>query len=121
LKGRTVHTGLHATISPGSRQVVEHLVDSGAYLELVRAGVRIMENACGPCIGMGCAPSSGAVSVRTFNRNFKGRSGTADADVYLASPEVAIATAINGYLSDPRELGDFPKIEMPRQFFINDN
>lgn len=121
LKGRTVHAGLHATISPGSRQVVEHLVESGEYLELVRAGVRIMENACGPCIGMGCAPSSGAVSVRTFNRNFKGRSGTADADVYLASPEVAVATAINGYLSDPRELGAFPEIQMPEQYLVNDN
>jgi aconitate hydratase len=121
LKGRTVHPGLHATISPGSRQVVEHLVAGGEFLDLVRAGVRIMENACGPCIGMGCAPSSGAVSVRTFNRNFKGRSGTADADVYLASPEVAVATAINGYLTDPRELGDFPEIDMPDQFFVNDN
>lgn len=121
LKNRTIHPGLHATISPGSRQVVEHLVDSGEYLELVRSGMRVMENACGPCIGMGCAPSSGAVSVRTFNRNFKGRSGTADADVYLASPEVAVATAINGYLTDPRELGDFPEISIPEQFFVNDN
>lgn len=121
LKNKTIHPGLHATISPGSRQVVEHLVDSGEYNDLVRSGVRIMENACGPCIGMGCAPSSGAVSVRTFNRNFKGRSGTADADVYLASPEVAVATAINGYLTDPRELGDFPEINMPEQFFVNDN
>lgn len=121
LKNRTIHPGLHATISPGSRQVVEHLVDSGEYLELVRSGMRVMENACGPCIGMGCAPSSGAVSVRTFNRNFKGRSGTADADVYLASPEVAVATAINGYLTDPRELGDFPEISIPDQFFVNDN
>lgn len=121
LKNRTIHPGLHATISPGSRQVVEQLVDSGEYLELVRSGMRVMENACGPCIGMGCAPSSGAVSVRTFNRNFTGRSGTADADVYLASPEVAVATAINGYLTDPRELGDFPEISIPDQFFVNDN
>lgn len=121
LKNRTIHPGLHATISPGSRQVVEHLVDSGEYLELVRSGVRILENTCGPCIGMGSAPSSGAVSVRTFNRNFKGRSGTADAEVYLVSPEVAVATAINGYLTDPRELGDYPEIEMPEKFFVNDN
>lgn len=121
LKNRTVAENLHAVISPGSRQVVEHLVDSGEYLELVRAGMRVMENACGPCIGMGCAPSSGGVSVRTFNRNFKGRSGTADAEVYLVSPETAVATAITGYLTDPRDLGDYPEIEMPDKFFVNDN
>jgi len=121
LKGRTVSSDLHVTVSPGSRQVVEHLVESGEYRELVRAGVRILENACGPCIGMGSAPNSGGVSVRTFNRNFKGRSGTADAEVYLVSPEVAVATAITGYLTDPRELGEFPKFSMPERFFINDN
>ena len=121
LKGKTISDNLHAMISPGSRQVVEHLVDSGEYSCLVRAGIRIMENACGPCIGMGCAPSSGAVSVRTFNRNFKGRSGTPDADVYLVSPEVAVATAITGFLTDPRDLGDFPEIRMPEKFIINDN
>lgn len=121
LKGRTVCSDLHVTVSPGSRQVVEHLVESGEYRELVRAGVRILENACGPCIGMGSAPNSGGVSVRTFNRNFKGRSGTADAEVYLVSPEVAVATAITGYLTDPRELGEFPKFTMPDRFFVNDN
>jgi len=121
LKGRTVSSDLHVTVSPGSRQVVEHLVESGEYRELVRAGVRILENACGPCIGMGSAPNSGGVSVRTFNRNFKGRSGTADAEVYLVSPEVAVATAITGYLTDPRELGEFPKFSMPERFFIYDN
>ncbi|NLN64521.1 MAG: aconitate hydratase, partial [Clostridiaceae bacterium] len=121
LKGKTISDNLHAMISPGSRQVVEHLVDSGEYSCLVRAGIRIMENACGPCIGMGCAPSSGAVSVRTFNRNFKGRSGTPDADVYLVSPEVAVATAITGFLTDPRDLGDFPEVRMPEKFIINDN
>jgi len=121
LKGRTVSSDLHVTVSPGSRQVVEHLVESGEYRELVRAGVRILENACGPCIGMGSAPNSGGVTVRTFNRNFKGRSGTADAEVYLVSPEVAVATAITGYLTDPRELGEFPKFSMPERFFINDN
>lgn len=121
LKGRSICSDLSATVSPGSRQVVEHLIESGEYRDIVRAGVRILENACGPCIGMGYAPSSGGVSVRTFNRNFKGRSGTADADVYLVSPEVAVATAITGYLTDPRELGEFPKFTMPEKFFINDN
>jgi len=121
LKGKTISENLHVTISPGSRQVVEHLVRSGEYLDIVRSGARLMENTCGPCIGMGCAPSSGAVSVRTFNRNFKGRSGTADAEVYLVSPETAVATAINGFLTDPRELGDFPEINMPDKFIVNDN
>ena len=121
LKGNTILSSLHAVISPGSRQVVEHLVDSGEYSYIVRSGFRVLENSCGPCIGMGCAPSTGAISVRTFNRNFKGRSGTADAGVYLASPEVAVATAIKGYLADPRELGDYPEISMPEQYYVNDN
>jgi len=121
LKDRTVCSDLHVTVSPGSRQVVEHLIESGEFRYLVRAGVRILENACGPCIGMGAAPNSGGVSVRTFNRNFKGRSGTADAEVYLVSPETAVATAITGYLTDPRELGEFPIFTMPEKFFINDN
>ena len=121
LKGNTISNSLHAVISPGSRQVVEHLVDSGEYSYIVRSGFRVLENSCGPCIGMGCAPSTGAISVRTFNRNFKGRSGTADAGVYLASPEVAVATAIKGYLADPRELGDYPEISMPEQYYVNDN
>jgi len=121
LKEKTISENLHVTISPGSRQVVEHLVGSGEYLDIVRSGARIMENTCGPCIGMGCAPSSGAVSVRTFNRNFKGRSGTADAEVYLVSPETAVATAINGFLTDPRELGEYPEINMPDKFIVNDN
>lgn len=121
LKEKTIANNLHATVSPGSRQVVEHLIDSGEYRDMIRAGVRILENACGPCIGMGSAPKSGAVSVRTFNRNFKGRSGTADADVYLVSPETAVATAINGYLTDPRTLGELPEFKMPDKFFVNDN
>lgn len=121
LKGKTISNELHVTVSPGSRQVLEHLIESGEYRDLIRAGVRVLENACGPCIGMGCAPSSGGVSVRTFNRNFKGRTGTADAKVYLVSPEVAAATALTGYLTDPRELGEFPEITMPDKFFINDN
>lgn len=121
LKGKTISKDLHAVISPGSRQVVEHLIESGELRDIVRSGFRIMENSCGPCIGMGCAPGTGAVSVRTFNRNFKGRSGTADAEVYLVSPEVAVATALKGYLADPGELGDYPEISMPDKYFVNDN
>jgi aconitate hydratase len=121
LKGHTVADSLHLTINPGSRQVVEHLIESGEMQYLVASGARILENACGPCIGMGAAPSSNAISVRTFNRNFEGRSGTKDAQVFLVSPEVAAATAIKGVLTDPRDLGDYPEIEMPQQFIINDN
>jgi aconitate hydratase len=121
LKGKTVAQNLHLTISPGSRQVVEHLIDSGEMKYLIQAGARILENTCGPCIGMGSAPCSKGVSVRTFNRNFEGRSGTKDAEVYLVSPEVAAATALTGVLSDPRDLGEYPEIEMPEKFFVNDN
>ena len=121
LKGKTIAENLHLTINPGSRQVVEHLADSGDLRDLVAAGARILENACGPCIGMGAAPSSGAVSVRTFNRNFEGRSGTKDAAVYLVSPEVAAATALSGNLTDPRDLGAAPAIKLPKRFFVNDN
>ena len=121
IKGKTVAENLHMTISAGSRQVVEHLVDSGEMKYLVQAGARLLENTCGPCIGMGSAPCSAGVSVRTFNRNFEGRSGTKDAQVYLSSPEVAVATAITGVLTDPRTLGDYPKFEMPIRFFVNDN
>ena len=121
LKNRTVSENLHLTISPGSRQVVEHLIDSGEIKHLVKAGARILENACGPCIGMGAAPCSAGVSVRTFNRNFEGRSGTKDAGVYLVSPEVAAATAIMGCITDPRKLGEYPQITMPEKYAINDN
>ena len=121
LKGHTVADNLHLTINPGSRQVVEHLIESGELQYLVASGARILENACGPCIGMGAAPTSNAVSIRTFNRNFEGRSGTKDAQIFLVSPEVAAATAITGALTDPRDLGDYPGIEMPQRFIINDN
>lgn len=121
LENRTVSDKLHLTISPGSRQVVEHLVESGDMKHLYRAGARMLENACGPCIGMGLAPCSKGVSVRTFNRNFEGRSGTKDASVYLVSPETAAATAITGVLTDPRTLGKCPKFELPEVFSINDN
>jgi aconitate hydratase len=121
LKGKTIAENLHLTINPGSRQVVEHLIESNELQYLVAAGARMLENACGPCIGMGAAPSSHATSVRTFNRNFEGRSGTKDAEVLLVSPEVAAATAITGVLTDPRDLGAYPRIEMPQRFIINDN
>jgi aconitate hydratase len=121
LRGKTIAENLHLTVNPGSRQVVEHLADSGDLRDLVAAGARILENACGPCIGMGAAPPSGAVSVRTFNRNFEGRSGTKDASVYLVSPEVAAATALAGVLTDPRDLGAAPSLKLPKRFFINDN
>jgi aconitate hydratase len=121
LKGKTIAQNLHLTINPGSRQVVEHLIESNELQYLVAAGARMLENACGPCIGMGAAPSSHGTSVRTFNRNFEGRSGTKDAEVLLVSPEVAAATAITGVLTDPRDLGAYPRIKMPQQFIINDN
>ncbi len=121
IENKTVSENLHMTISPGSRQVVEHLIDSNDMKHLVKAGARLLENACGPCIGMGLAPCSKGISVRTFNRNFEGRSGTKDAKAYLVSPETAVATAITGVLTDPRTLGKYPKFEMPDRFSINDN
>ena len=121
IEGKTVSENLHMTISAGSRQVVEHLIESGDMKHLVKAGARMLENTCGPCIGMGTAPCTKGISVRTFNRNFEGRSGTKDAETYLVSPETAVATAIIGVLTDPRTLGKFPKFEMPDKFSINDN
>jgi len=122
LEGRTISQNLHLTVNPGSRQVVDHLIESGSLGKLVNAGARILENACGACIGMGAAPSSKSVSVRTYNRNFKGRSGTADAEVYLVSPETAAATALTGKLNDPRVLDrPFPEITMPDSFRVNTN
>ncbi len=121
LKGKTVHPNVSLVIAPGSKQVLTMLAQNGALADLVAAGARILESACGPCIGMGQAPASNAVSLRTFNRNFEGRSGTPSAKVYLVSPEVAAASAITGVLTDPRELGEAPKVEMPEKFLINDN
>lgn len=121
LKGRSVHPDVSLVISPGSRQVLAMLSANGGLTDLLDAGARLLESACGPCIGMGQAPASGAVSVRTFNRNFQGRSGTADAKVYLASPETAAACALTGRLTDPRELGEFPEIEFPRSFRLDDS
>ncbi|MDK2820826.1 MAG: aconitate hydratase [Clostridia bacterium] len=120
LKGKQVHPEVSLVISPGSRQVYRMLAANGALDDLATAGARILECACGPCIGMGQAPPSKGVSLRTFNRNFKGRSGTADASIYLASPEVAAATALNGYLTDPRELGEPINITLPEKFPVDD-
>jgi aconitate hydratase len=121
LKGHTVVPGRSMTVSPGSRQVFAMIARSGALADLIEAGARILESGCGPCIGMGQAPPTGAASLRTFNRNFPGRSGTPDDQVYLTSPEVAAVTALRGVISDPRELGEPPRIEMPREFFIDDS
>jgi aconitate hydratase len=121
LKGKTVHPGVSLVISPGSRQVLEMMAANGALADLIASGARILESACGPCIGMGQSPSSGAVSLRTYNRNFKGRSGTADAEVYLVSPQTAAASARKGEIFDPRELGDPPKIELPVRFAVDDS
>ena len=113
LRDRTVAPELDLTVTPGSRQILDMIVRSGDYADLLSAGARILEPACGPCIGMGQAPAAGAVSVRTFNRNFPGRSGTADDRVYLCSPATAAATALRGEIADPRELGEFPELTRP--------
>ena len=121
LKGKTVCQSVSLSIAPGSKQVLNMLALCGALSGMIDAGARILESACGPCIGMGQSPNSKGVSLRTFNRNFEGRSGTADAGIYLVSPEVAAASALTGVLTDPRELGKMPEIEMPDEFIINDN
>jgi len=121
LKGKTVHPNVSLVIAPGSRQVLKMLSRLGALTDMIDAGARILESACGPCIGMGQSPRTNAVSLRTINRNFYGRSGTASAQVYLVSPEVAAASAIAGVLTDPRDLGEMPKIDMPASFDVNDN
>jgi len=121
LKGKTIPEHVSLVIAPGSRQVLTMLAKNGALADLIAAGARILESACGPCIGMGQAPATGAVSVRTFNRNFYGRSGTKSAYVYLVSPEVAAAAALTGYLIDPRELGEPPQVPLVERFEVNDN
>ncbi|MBI4300318.1 MAG: aconitate hydratase, partial [Chloroflexi bacterium] len=120
LKGKFVHPGVSMTISPGSRQVYQLIAKSGALADFIAAGARILESGCGPCIGMGQSPASGSVSVRSFNRNFSGRSGTPNDQVFLASPEVCVATAIAGAIADPRSLGQPPKIEMPAEIAVDD-
>ncbi|MBQ7316801.1 MAG: aconitate hydratase [Clostridia bacterium] len=121
LKGKKIDDSVSLSISPGSRQVLTMLSECGALADMIDAGARILECACGPCIGMGFSPNSAGVSLRTFNRNFEGRSGTRDAQVYLVSPEVAAASALTGYITDPRTLGDYPEIEMPEKFKVNDS
>ncbi len=121
LKGKTVCPSVSLSIAPGSKQVLNMLALNGALSDMISAGARILESACGPCIGMGQSPNSAGVSLRTFNRNFLGRSGTADAGIYLVSPEVAAASALTGRLTDPRTLGEPLNILMPETFIINDN
>ena len=121
LKGKTVAPNVSLSIAPGSKQVLAMLAENGALADMINAGARILESACGPCIGMGQSPNSKGISLRTFNRNFEGRSGTADAGIYLVSPETAAASAISGVLTDPRTLGEMPEIKMPLHFEINDN
>ncbi len=122
LKDKKINKNTSLTISPGSRQVFSMLASSGKLFNIINAGARILECACGPCIGMGQAPKTKAVSLRTFNRNFEGRSGTKDAQVYLCSPEVALAAALTGEITDPTTLfGAKPKISLPDSFYINDD
>lgn len=121
LKGQRVHPDVDLVLAPGSRQVLNMLAKNGALSDMISAGVRILECACGPCIGMGQSPPTAGVSLRTINRNFKGRSGTADAEVYLVSPETAAVSAIFGKLTDPREFGEPAQAEFPDSFDINDS
>ncbi|MCQ2450232.1 MAG: aconitate hydratase, partial [Clostridia bacterium] len=120
LKGKTIQPSVSLSVSPGSKQVLSMLSDCGALSDILAAGARLLECACGPCIGMGFSPNSAGVSLRTFNRNFEGRSGTADGQVYLVSPETAVAAALTGEITDPRLLGEMPEIKMPESFKIND-
>lgn len=121
LKGKSVSKDVSLSVSPGSRQVLTQLSQCGALADILSSGARLLECACGPCIGMGNSPRSGGVSLRTFNRNFEGRSGTKDAQVYLVSPAVAAASAIKGVITDPSEFGEMPKITLPDEFTVNDN
>ncbi|MBE6562502.1 MAG: aconitate hydratase [Ruminococcaceae bacterium] len=121
LKGKKIADSVSMSVSPGSKQVLSMLADCGALSDILASGARVLECACGPCIGMGFSPNSAGVSLRTFNRNFEGRSGTRDAGVYLVSPEVAAASALTGYITDPSELGDYPEIEMPEAFKVDDS
>lgn len=113
LKGKTVNPDVSLSVSPGSKQVLSMLAECGALTDILAGGARVLECACGPCIGMGFSPNSKGVSLRTFNRNFEGRSGTKDGKVYLVSPETAVAAAIYGEITEPEKLGDIPKIDMP--------
>ena len=121
LEGKTIHPNVSLVISPGSKQVFEMLIENGTLKKLISSGARILESACGPCIGMGQSPNSGAISLRTFNRNFCGRSGTKDASIYLVSPETAAASALTGYITDPTTINDNYTVKTPTHFLINDN
>ena len=121
LKGKTVSPSVSLSIAPGSKQVLNMIAKNGMLSDMIDAGARILESACGPCIGMGQSPNSKGISLRTFNRNFEGRSGTKDGQIFLVSPEVAAASAVTGYLTDPRELGIMPNFTLPDEFEINDN
>lgn len=121
LKGKTIRSEVSLSISPGSKQVLSMLADCGALSDILASGARLLECACGPCIGMGFSPNSGGVSLRTFNRNFEGRSGTADGQVYLGSPETAVAAALTGEITDPTLLGEMPEVTMPKAFKIDDS
>jgi len=121
LKGKTVCSTVSLAIAPGSKQVYNMLAQNGALADIIAAGARVLECACGPCIGMGQAPNSAGISLRTFNRNFEGRSGTADGQIYLVSPETAAASALTGVLTNPQTLGEETAIPLPKQFLINDN
>ena len=122
LKDKKINKNTSLTISPGSRQVLSMLASSGKLFNIINSGARMLECACGPCIGMGQAPKTKAVSLRTFNRNFEGRSGTKDAQVYLCSPEVALAAALNGQITDPMQyFKEKPKISLPEKFYVNDS
>lgn len=122
LEDKTIAEHVSLAIAPGSKQVLAMLAQNGTLASLIMSGARILECACGPCIGMGQSPPTDGVSLRTFNRNFKGRSGTISAEIYLVSPEIAAVSALTGYLTDPREFGlkDY-EIEMSKTFLINDN
>jgi aconitate hydratase len=121
LEGKTVNENISLVIAPGSKQVLNMLAQNGGLATMIAAGARILESACGPCIGMGQSPATDSVSLRTFNRNFEGRSGTTSAKVYIVSPEIAAASALTGYITDPRELEKVFEIETPKKFLINDN
>lgn len=121
LKGKTIDDSISMSVSPGSRQVLSMLTESGELNDILLSGARLLECGCGPCIGMGFSPNSKGVSLRTFNRNFEGRSGTKDAQVYLVSPETAVASALAGCITDPRTLGNMPAVEMPDEFKIDDS
>ena len=121
LKGKTIAPGVSLSISPGSRQVLSMLADCGALNDILASGARLLECACGPCIGMGFSPNSSGVSLRTFNRNFLGRSGTRDGQVYLVSPETAVASALTGFITDPREVDFSVEYDVPAQFKVDDS